>query len=115
MAVCVSPVIIGLSFAAPRVVAPTKSIWIACESYSGELPAFFGLKEIAIGAANVGARRGARTASQHILVAHELAVVFAERTGRSSIAGVGGVGAARPFPNVAEHLLQALSLLSLVR
>jgi hypothetical protein len=105
MAVCVSPVIIALWFVAPRVVAPTKSVWIACEPDSGELPALFRLEEITVGAANVSAGRGAGATTQNVLVAHELAVVFAERTGRSAIAGGGGIGAARPFPNVAEHLV----------
>ena len=73
----------------------------------GELPAFFRLKEIAVGSANVRARRGAGTAAQDVLVAHEFAVVFAERAGAGAIAGVGRVGAARPFPNVAEHLVKA--------
>ena len=65
---------------------PTDSLWIACESDPGELPAFFRLKEIAIGAANVSARCGAGTAAQDVLVAHEFAVVFAQRAGRGAIA-----------------------------
>ena len=50
------------------------------------------------------ARRGARPAAEHELVAHELAVVLAERAGRRDVAGIGEVLAARPFPDVAEHL-----------
>src|SRR5262249_18834624 len=82
----------------------TDSLWIACESDSGELPAFFRLKEIAICAADVSARGGAGTATQNVLVAHEFPVVLAEGARRSAIARVRGVGAARPFPYVAENL-----------
>src|SRR5438105_6870225 len=55
------------------------SLWIAGESDSGELPAFLRLKEIAVGAPDVRARRGAGAAAQNVLVAHEFAIVFAER------------------------------------
>ncbi len=54
---------------------------VARETDAGELPAFFRLKKIAIGRADVIARSGAGTAAQHHLVAHELAVVLAERAG----------------------------------
>src|ERR1051325_12049810 len=91
---------------APRGCCPTDSLWIACESDAGELPAFFRLKEIAIGAANVSAGRRAGTAPQDILVAHEFAVVFAERTRCCAIAGIRRVGAARPFPYIAEYLVK---------
>src|SRR4029077_20805441 len=77
----------------------------ACESDPGELPPFFRLKKIAIGAADMGAGSGAGTAAQHVLVAHEFAVVFAERSGRGAIARIRRVGTARPFPDVAKHLL----------
>src|SRR5262249_1955031 len=76
------------------------------ESESGELPAFFRLKEIAIGAADVTAGGGAGTAAQDVLVAHEFSVVLAERAGRCSVARVRRICAARPFPNVAEHLVK---------
>src|SRR5438046_1653678 len=52
------------------------------------------------------ARRGARSAAQHHLVAHELAVVFAERAWARAVTGVGAGSAPRPFPNVAYHLLR---------
>src|SRR4029077_1279480 len=92
-----------------RRLRPTNSCWIACESDSGELPAFFRLKEIAIGAADVSARRRAGTAAQNILVAHKFAVVLAKRAGSSAVAGIRRVPAARPFPNVSEHLLKTFS------
>src|SRR5262245_31772657 len=56
-------------------------------------------------------RGGAGTAAQDVLVAHEFPVVLAKRAGSSTVAGVGRVGAARPFPNVAEHLNQVSMLL----
>ena len=94
---------------------PTDSLWIACEPDSRKLPALFRLKEIAISAANVTARGGAGTTAQNVLVAHELAVVLAERARRGTIAGVGRVGAACPFPNVAEHLVKMLTLHEFIR
>src|SRR5436309_1567012 len=54
---------------------------------------------------------GAGTAAQDILVAHELAVVFTNCAGRSTITRVGGIRAPRPFPNVTKHLAN-LSILS---
>jgi hypothetical protein len=77
------------------------------EAQAAELPALPGLKEIAIAGAQVAARRRARAAAQHVLAVHELAVVFADRARRGAEAGIGHVGAGRPFPHVAEHLLQA--------
>src|SRR5262245_29379746 len=82
-------------------------ICVASESDSGELPAFFRLKEIAIGAPDVSTGGGAGTTAQDVLVAHEFAVVFPERSWSGTITGVRRVGAARPFPNVAEHLLKS--------
>ena len=86
------------------------SLWIACESDSSELPPFFRLKEIAVSRPNVSARRGARAAAQNALVAHELTIVFAEGAGRSVITGIGGIGASRPLPSVAEELVKTLTL-----
>ena len=63
-----------------------------------------GREEVAVGRADVAARRGAGAAAQHELVAHELAVVLAERAGGRPVAGVGRVGALRPLPDVAEQL-----------
>ena len=62
--------------------------WIACESDSAELPAFFRLKEISIRSANVSTRRGAGTAAQDVLIAHELAIVFAKRARLGPITGI---------------------------
>src|SRR3546814_10052175 len=52
------------------------------------------------------ARGGAAAAAQDELAAHELAIIFADRAGRSAEAGIGAIGAAGPFPDAAEHLLQ---------
>ena len=52
---------------------------------------------------------GTGTTSQNVLVAHEFAVVLAKCARFSSVSGVGRVGTACPFPNVAEHLVQSFS------
>ena len=51
--------------------------------------------------ARMARRRRARAAAQHVLVAHELAVVFADRAGARAKAGVRRVARRRPFPDVA--------------
>src|SRR5947207_6126415 len=56
------------------------SLWIACESDPCKLPAFLRLEEIAVSPANMTARSGAGTATQNILVAHELAIVDRKST-----------------------------------
>src|SRR5664279_4967321 len=67
-----------------------------------------GRKEVAIGRSNMRLRRRAGSAAQHHLVAHELAVVLANRSLGRLETGIGAVGAGRPFPNIAEHLRQRL-------
>src|SRR3546814_5904150 len=44
----------------------------------------------------------ARAALEHELPAHELAVIFADRAFGRAEAGIGAIGAAGPFPDVAE-------------
>src|SRR5690349_13783437 len=56
---------------------------------AGELPAGFGRKKVAIGPAHVAGGRDARTAAQDHLVAHKLAVVFAQGAGGRREARVG--------------------------
>ena len=73
------------------------------EPDAGELPTCIGGKEIAVGAANVVARGGDTAASQHVLIAHEFAVVLAHRAGGWSIAGIARVTAARPLPRGAHQ------------
>ena len=82
------------------------SLRIARESDPGKLPAFFRLKAIAVGRPDVTARGGAGTAAQNVLIAHELAVVFAQRAWGCAIAGIWRIGAARPFPDIAKHLVK---------
>src|SRR5687767_7953588 len=76
---------------------------VASKAKPGELPARVRREEIAVGGAAVPARRGAARAPEHQLAAHEFAVIFAGRAGRRGEAGVGGEGALRPFPDIAEH------------
>src|SRR5437868_982709 len=83
------------------------SLWIPCESDPCKLPAFLRLEEIAVGPANMTARSGAGTATQNVLVAHELAIVFTKRAWRGPIAGTRSVAAARPFPTIAKHWVMA--------
>ena len=83
-----------------------RSREIAGQTNPVKLPPFLRLKEIAVRFANVCARCRARAATQNILIAHELAVVFAERTRPGPVTGVRRVGTASPLPNVAEHLLE---------
>src|SRR4029453_7371982 len=82
------------------------SLWISCEFDPVKLQTFSRLEEIGVSGANMTPRGGAGTATQNVLVAHELAVVFAERARRGAITGVRRVGAPRPFPNVAKHSLK---------
>src|SRR5664279_449978 len=65
-----------------------------------------GRTEVAIGRSNMRLRRRAGSAAQHHLVAHELAVVLANRSLGRLETGIGAVRACRPFPNIAEHLRQ---------
>src|SRR5664280_3221392 len=74
-----------------------------------------GRKEVPIGRSNVRLRRRAGSAAQHHLIAHELAVVLANRSLGRLETGIGAVGAGRPFPNIAEHLRQRLRRLNRAR
>jgi hypothetical protein len=82
---------------------------ISRKANAAELPARLGRKEIAIRCSDVTRRRSARSAPQHILIAHELAVVFAERTGRRRVPGIGRVRTLRPLPDLAEQLHQSVA------
>src|SRR3546814_14758706 len=62
------------------------------------------IKEIALGCPHVPPGRSAASAFQHELPRHELAIVFADRACRRTTAGMGPIGAACPFPYIAEHL-----------
>ena len=75
------------------------------QTYSSELPASRGLKEIAIGRAHTIRGGGAGAPAQDHLTGHELAVVFAQGTRKGLVSRIAGVGAGRPFPTIAEQLL----------
>src|SRR3546814_3645967 len=77
------------------------------QAQAGELPARRRWKEVAVAGANVAGGRRAAAAAQHVLPAHELAVVLAQRAGQRAEAWIRGVGRRRPLPHVAEQLLQA--------
>ena len=68
------------------------------------------MKEVAVADAHVVGRGRAGAPAQDHLVAHELAVVLADRTGGDAKAGVGRVGAGGPLPDVAEHLREPADL-----
>src|SRR5439155_23373910 len=89
---------------------PTELLRIARQPNAGELPAFLRLEKVAIGAANMRARRSAGATPHDVLVAHELSVVFAERPGSGAITGIRRIGAAGPFPNIAKHLMKVSRL-----
>ena len=76
---------------------------------NGELPALIGVKEIAIGQPDVASGRRTRSAAQHELVAHELAIVLAQRAGLEPVARIGPIRALRPLPDITEHLTQFVS------
>src|SRR5690349_8647488 len=77
------------------------------QAQSGELPARLRGEEVAVARAHVSDRGGARTAAQHPLPAHELAVVLAKRAGQGTEARIGDIGRGGPFPRIAVHLRQA--------
>src|SRR5690606_10245618 len=79
------------------------------QTQAGELPAHGGVEEVAIGGAHVVFRRGATAATQHHLPGHELAVVLTQAAAQRPKAGVGPIGAGRPFPDIAVELLQAIA------
>src|SRR5579859_1976691 len=75
------------------------------EPHATERPAGTRREEVAIRGAGVTLRRGAAAAPQDVLAHHELAVVFTDRPGSGTEAGIRGVGTRRPFPRVAVHAI----------
>src|SRR6476661_581478 len=65
-----------------------------------------GIEEVPVGDAAMSFRGCKRGTAQHQLVDHELAVVFAERALDRPVAGIGGVGAARPLPYDPEGVVE---------
>ena len=70
------------------------------EPQAAELPARRRIEEIAIGRPRMTVRRRQRRAAQYHLIDHELAIVFAERTGLGLITGIRRIGAAGPLPHL---------------
>src|SRR5690606_31181913 len=67
---------------------------------AAELPPGSGSEEISVGETFMAGRRRAGAAAKHHLVHHELAVIFANGTGRRTKARIGQISAACPFPYV---------------
>src|SRR6476659_81220 len=83
-----------------------KSGVVVGKAQSGKLPAMMRIKEVAIGDTAVAFRSCKGRATQHQLVDHELAVIFAERALDGPVARVGGIGAAGPLPNDPEGVVE---------
>src|SRR5215469_9792160 len=60
-------------------------------------------EEVPVGGTYVPGRGGATAAAQDVLAHHELAVVLADSARSGTKARIGGVGARRPLPDVADH------------
>ena len=74
-----------------------------------ELPAIRRVEKIPVTRPDVPGWRCAGTAAQDQLVGHELAVVFADGPRRGFVAGVGTVGAGRPFPDIPVQLTRSFT------
>ncbi len=81
---------------------------IAGQTDAGKLPTCLGRKEIAICRAHVAGRRRTRSAAQHVLVAHELAIVLSQRAIRRGKARIRRIGTCRPLPRFAIQLCKRL-------
>src|SRR5687767_13303344 len=86
--------------------APRFRSCVAGQPQAGELPALVGIEEVAIAGPDMAARRGAASAAKNELIAHELAIIFADRPLLGPEARIGKEGASGPFPDVAEHLAE---------
>src|SRR5512132_4513317 len=84
--------------------AARDTLVVLREAHPGELPALVWIEEVAIARPHMAVRRDTRASTQDHLIAHELAVVFADGAGGRAITGIGGIRAAGPFPDVAEQL-----------
>src|SRR4030095_4115560 len=82
--------------------------FLRCQTYSGELPTRCWLKEIAIGCTHVNRGCDAGSSTQNRLTAHDLAVVFTQRTRKGFVTRITGVRTRRPFPAVPEKLFDNL-------
>src|ERR1700679_3899800 len=70
------------------------------QTNAGKLPAGRGREKITVARANVGGRSHHRTAAQHHLVAHELAVVLAEGAGERVEARIRKISADGALPEL---------------
>src|SRR6516225_8196773 len=93
----------GTEFAASAM----RSAEVPGQANSAELPAGVRRKEVAVTPAGVAPRRDTRGAAQDELVAHELAVVLPEGTGRRAVSGIARMATRGPLPDVAIQLTEA--------
>src|SRR5208337_1068411 len=89
---------------------PCQKLPLLRQPNSGKLPARLWSKEIAVASADVPCRRDARSAAQHHLSAHELAVVLAQRSIHRMKTRIAQVGATSPHPAVPIPLRGVLVL-----
>src|SRR5882757_10119689 len=73
-----------------------------------EHPALFRPVEVAVARPRMSCGGDAGPAAEDHLADHELAVVLPQRAARGAIARVGAVGALRPLPGHAVHLLEQI-------
>lgn len=66
-------------------------------------------KKVAVACADVLRRCGTRATAQHILVDHELAVVFAHGAGGRNKTRIGRIAGGRPLPDTAKQLPVAIA------
>src|SRR5580704_9164808 len=66
-------------------------------------------EKIAISGTDVTGRSGTGAASQHKLITHKFAVIFAQGSRSSLESGISDIRTRRPLPNIAEHLLESLA------
>ena len=88
----------------PSLIRPPAALHVPGKSDARELPPGLRGKEVAVGGPDVRPGRCARATPQDHLVAHELAVVLAQRPRGRAKAPIGRVRALGPFPDVAEEL-----------
>src|SRR5690606_41628981 len=79
---------------------------LSTRSLHDALPILVRMKEVAVGGTQVPGRRRARSAAQHVLPAHEFAVVLADCAVRDPEARVRCIRARGPLPDVAVELSQ---------
>src|SRR5215467_3423181 len=86
-----------------------RAACLFCKADAGELPARMRGEEISISRPDVCDRGCARSAAQNELIAHKLAVIFAQLSGQRLITWIRRIRALRPLPNIAVELLRNAS------